>query len=167
MGYIQGLWRTVLLSHISVFSLSKSFDNICVDVVKRCFFNNYVSTSTFQSRFYVLRHKSDDIDSQMLLRVFMEFLFFPCLKHTEDRRRISCVVSCVVTGNTHFFPSSKCAFPGWYIHRCYYSLTDYLTEVTTAVRLGCIKTLPVQRLAEPFMPRYAVFKPSERPQPRD
>lgn len=55
---------------------SKSFDNICVDEVKRCFFNNYVSTSTFQSRFYLLRHKSDDIGSQMLLRVFMEFLFF-------------------------------------------------------------------------------------------
>ena len=47
MGYIQGLWRTVLLSNISLSSLSKSFDNICVNVVKRCFFNNYVSTSTF------------------------------------------------------------------------------------------------------------------------
>lgn len=79
MGYIQSLWRTVLLSHISVFSLSKSFDNICVDVVKRCFFNNYVSTSTFQSRFYLLRHKSNEIGSQMLLRIFMKFLFFPCL----------------------------------------------------------------------------------------
>lgn len=57
--------------------------------------------------------------------------------------------------------------PGRYIHCCYYSLTVCLTEVTIAVRLGCIKTLPVQRLSEPFMPRNAVFKPSERPQRRD